>query len=238
MAHLDQDLAAVVFDCDGVLLDSNELKSACFRQVLEASGFAAADVARFVTFQRANFGTSRYRLFEALLSWELTDAPAMDHAALLAAYAGLLRGQYVTTPATPGMREVVGALGARLPLYIVSGSDQAELREVLAERGDAAPFRMVLGSPTPKAENLAHVLADLSARDGVAEPGRVCFVGDAEADFNAARALGTRFVYMDDFSTAQPRMRELAALHGFPVIRTLRDLPAALHPQRISPAPA
>lgn len=228
--------AAVVFDCDGVLLDSNELKSACFREVLETAGFAAEDVARFVTYQRANFGTSRYRLFETLLGWELQLRPPIDHAALLAAYAGLLRGRYVTTPATPGMREVVGALAARMPLYVVSGSDEAELRGVLAERGDAVHFRTVLGSPTPKADNLAQVLGELATRDGVTEPEDVVFVGDAEADFKAARLLGTRFVYMDHFSTAQARMRQLAAEHGFPVITDLRGLMAALGERRVASA--
>jgi phosphoglycolate phosphatase-like HAD superfamily hydrolase len=228
MARTLREPAAVVFDCDGVLLDSNELKSSCFREVLEAAGFTPSDVARFSAFQRANFGTSRYRLFETLLTWDLAVRPRVDHAGLLAAYAGLLRGRYVTTPATPGMRDVVAGLAARLPLYIVSGSDEAELREVLGERGDAPPFRKILGSPTPKPDNLAQVLADLAAHDGVTDPASVLFIGDAEADFKAAESLGTSFVYMDRFSTAQPRMRELAAVHGFPLIDDLRGLSAVL----------
>ena len=220
--------AAVVFDCDGVLLDSNEMKSACFVDVVQSAGFAAADVARFSAFQRANFGTSRYRLFEELLSWDLAMRPTLDHAGLVTAYADRLRGRYVTVPATPGMREVVAALATRTALYIVSGSDQAELREVLAERGDAAPFRLVLGSPASKPDNLALVLADLAARDGVTNPASVVFVGDAEADFKAAQSLGVGFVYMDRYSTAQARMRGLAELHNLPLIADLHGLSAAL----------
>ncbi|MDB5376722.1 MAG: family hydrolase [Rubritepida sp.] len=219
--------AAIVFDCDGVLLDSNELKTACFREVLEAGGYEAGDIARFVEFQRASFGMSRYRLFEALLGWELAVRPPLDRDHLLARYAEALGGRYVACTATPGMREVVGALAARTPVYIVSGSDQAELRGVMAERGDASMFRLILGSPTNKFDNLMLVLEDL-AKDGPVDPADLVFVGDAEADMTAARKAGLGFVYMDGFSAAQPRMRALATENGIPLIDDLRELETAL----------
>lgn len=212
----------IVFDCDGVLLDSNELKSECFRLALRAAGCTEADIARFRDFQRANFGTSRQRLFEAFLAWELECRPAQDRDGLVALYAAQLRGRYVTTPATPGMREVVSALARP---HIVSGSDQAELREVLAERGDAPLFGQIRGGPTGK----AHHLAELLGQEG-ASPRDMLFVGDAEADFRAAQAIGCHFLYMDRFSTAQPRMRALQQEHGFPMIQDLRELPARLMP--------
>lgn len=210
----------IVFDCDGVLLDSNELKTECFALALREAGCAEADIARFRDFQRANFGTSRQRLFEAFLAWELERRPPFDRDGLVALYARQLRGRYVTTPATPDMREVVSAL--RQP-HIVSGSEQAELREVLAERGDAPLFGRILGSPTGKAEHLATLLAEMGAA-----PAAMLFVGDAEADFRAAATTGCHFVYMDRFSTARARMRALQQEHGFPMIQDLRELPALL----------
>lgn len=210
----------IVFDCDGVLLHSNELKSECFALALRETGCAEADIARFLDFQRANFGTSRQRLFVTFPSWELELRPVQDCDGLLALYADQLRGRYVTTPATPDMREVVSAL--RQP-HIVSGSEQAELREVLAERGDAPLFGRILGSPTGKAEHLATLLAEMGAA-----PEAMLFVGHAEADLRAAAIAGCRFVYMDRFSTARARMRALQQEHGFPMIQNLRELPAAL----------
>jgi phosphoglycolate phosphatase-like HAD superfamily hydrolase len=222
------DIAAVVFDCDGVLLDSNALKTACFEEVLLASGYAAPDVARFVTFQRASFGMSRYRLFESFLGWELAHRPDLDRDALVARYAEALAGRYVHAAATPGMREVVRRLAARLPVYIASGSDEAELRGVMAARGDAAPFRLILGSPTTKPENLRIILADLARDGGAAAPGRVVFVGDARADLEAAEAVGMGFVYMDAFSAAQAAMREAVRQRGLPLIEDLNGLEAVL----------
>lgn len=219
--------AAIVFDCDGVLLDSNELKTVCFREVLEAGGFDPNDIARFVEFQRASFGMSRYRLFEALLGWDLAVRPPLDRDALLKRYGAALGGRYAKADATPGMSETVAALAARHPVYIVSGSDQAELREVWAERGDAAMFRLILGSPANKTENLALVLEDL-AKTSPVDPTKIVFIGDAEADMVAAQKAGMKFVYMGGFSAAQTRMRALADEQGAPLIDDLRGLGPAL----------
>lgn len=233
----DGEVQAVVFDCDGVLLDSNEMKVACFRDAVEAAGFSPGDVERFSAFQRANFGTSRFRLFEALLGWDLERRPQVDRDGLVALYAERLRHLYVEAAATPDMRAVVGRLAAKLPTYVVSGSDEAELRDVLATRGDAAMFRLILGSPRTKVENLLTLFA---RPELVALPrSAITFVGDAEADWKAARETGCRFVYMDRFSTVQTRMRALAIEEGFPVIEDLRGLPAALgmtQPEDGSPA--
>ena len=224
----------VVFDCDGVLIDSNRLKISLFRETLERAGFAAPDIERFAAFQAASFGMSRYRLFDALLGWDLSHRPAVARDDLVATYAGLLRDKYVAVLPTPGMQEVVASLEVDCDLYVVSGSDQSELREVLRERGEADPFRMILGSPATKEANLRLVLDDVRRRHGMAEPARIVFVGDAEADFRAAEAHGLRFVYMDAYSTAQQRMRALASIHGFPVIADLRELRAAIEPSLLS----
>ena len=215
-----------MFDCDGVLLDSNEMKVACFREAVEAAGFTAGDVERFSAFQRANFGTSRFRLFDTLLGWQLERRPPVDRDSLVALYAERLRQLYVAAAATPAMRAVVGELSERMPAYVVSGSDEAELREVLATRGDAALFRLILGSPCTKVENLLTIFARPELA-GIPQ-GAIIFVGDAEADWEAARETGCGFVYMDRFSTVQTRMRTLAAEEGFPLIQDLRCLHAAL----------
>ncbi len=214
---------AIVVDCDGVLLASNRLKTSIFEQVLRDSGFAEADIARFRTFQRANFGMSRYRLFEALLAWpDLSPYPATSRDALCAAYGGALYARYVRCPSTPGMAAVLRHLqDAGVPLYVVSGSDGAELKAVFAERGLARWFQAIHGSPATKVENLALVAEHLRIRSPMAD---VVFVGDAEADWKAAAATGCRFIYADHFSTAKPRMRALAAEAGFPTIRDLRGL--------------
>ncbi len=216
---------AIVFDCDGVLLDSNALKTACFAEVLQASGFAPADIEAFVVFQQANFGLSRFRLFEALLTWPLATRPAVTQAMLLDQYSLAVRGRYALCAPTLGMHAVVADLARRMPLFVVSGSAEAELREVLAERQEAGFFRAIYGSPATKQENLRLVLAALETHHAGLDRKTVLFIGDAEADFRAAADAGLTFLYMDRYSAAQGRMRALASEHGFARLDTLLDLP-------------
>ena len=116
-------VAAVVFDCDGVLLVSNTLKVQVFREALAEHGFHPEDIARFSHYQTANFGTSRYRLFEHFLTWDdlKTRPEGVERDVLVGTYARLLRGRYTRCATTPGMREVLDGLAARgLPLFVVS----------------------------------------------------------------------------------------------------------------------
>lgn len=225
------DHPVVIFDCDGVLLVSNRLKTRLFAEAARLAGFDPADVGRFTRYVAANFGTSRYRMFETLLSWQdVVVRPDVDVAALVALYAERLYAEYVRCPTTPGMLAVLRELRDRgTRMFVVSGSDQQELRQVMAERGLGDYFEGIFGSPRSKTDNLIDVTTGL----GIATPvgHKMIFIGDAEADYKAANAVGARFIYMDHFSTAKSRMRELQIDQGFERIRDLRALPILLEAQ-------
>lgn len=218
----------VVFDCDGVLLVSNRLKTRLFAQAARSAGFAEADVTRFARYVAGNFGTSRYKMFENLLNWDdVAHRPDIDVTALVDLYARQLYAEYVRCPTTPGMLGVLRTLqAAGMRMFVVSGSDQEELRRMMAERGLAPFFEGIFGSPTHKTDNLRQLVADV----GLSEPTgpSMIFLGDAEADYKAASAVGARFIYVDHFSTAKDRMRALATEQGFERIRDLRPLPEML----------
>lgn len=218
----------VVFDCDGVLLVSNRLKTRLFAESAKIAGFDPADVARFARYVAANFGTSRYRMFETLLGWDdVRVRPETDVPTLVGLYADRLYAEYVRCPTTPGMLAVLGDLRDRgTRMFIVSGSDQEELRRVMAERSLVGYFEGIFGSPRSKNDNLADVAAGLGMTAPVGH--NMLFIGDAEADYKAASAIGARFVYMDYFSTAKSRMRALQSDRGFERIRDLRAIPHML----------
>ena len=58
-------MKAVIFDCDGVILDSNNFKTKLFKDVL--GDYPSDEVESFSDFQKKSFGLSRYKLFEIFL---------------------------------------------------------------------------------------------------------------------------------------------------------------------------
>lgn len=221
--------AAVILDCDGVIFDSNLAKVEAFRQVARDAGVGPQAVQKFSEWQSGNFGLSRYRVFEALLEGRFGAVP--DDASLdglLESFAEECREIYLRAAETRGLRTFLDAASG-VPLYVASGSDEAELRVALAARGLATRFVAILGSPRPKSE----LLADIVARVG--SPSNVVMVGDAHADLEAARSTGIDFVFVSGYSTVRASMTELAKRDGFPRYDDLGQLALDLFP---APAPS
>lgn len=136
MNFLLLEYSTIVFDCDGVVLDSNRIKTEAFRIAALPWGTDAAEA--LVVHHVANGGISRHRKFAYFLDIILpqhspsaipgVDGPGLDE--LLASYAQAVRGGLMTCPIAEGIED----LRAQTPdatWCIVSGGDQAELREDL-----------------------------------------------------------------------------------------------------------
>jgi phosphoglycolate phosphatase-like HAD superfamily hydrolase len=193
----------VIFDFDGVVLDSNRLKTDAFGTVLAEAGFSAGAVERFLAYQTRNFGRSRYLLFDDFLRDFAGDEMGdRDRDHLLAAFGRACVDGYGQVAETDGVRDLLDALravGARL--FVASGSDQEELRGVVAARGLAAYFEDVLGSPMRKTDCVRAILQGLGDPERVA--GGAWFVGDAVADLQAAEDHSVPFVYLRRYSNVQ-----------------------------------
>ncbi|MBK5928165.1 HAD family hydrolase [Rhodobaculum claviforme] len=211
--------ATLVFDCDGVVLDSNRLKTEAFRRAALPWGEAAADA--LVAYHIAHGGVSRYVKFRHFL-----DALVPEHApggcgpgleGLLDAYAGAVRDGLMTCGVAPGLAELRAATpGVRW--LIVSGGDQAELREVFAARGLDRHFDGgIFGSPDTKAAILARELAAGNIRRPA------LFLGDSRLDFEAAAGAGLDFTFVSGWSEVAD-WRGFVAEHRLACVAGLSDL--------------
>ena len=194
-------------DCDGVIFDTNALKDRAMYEA--AAGFPEEARQALVARHRAFGGVSRYDK----LRWFFRElCPVEDEEAALAAalarfHAVSERGYDAVEPRAEALAftERMGGAGS---VYVVSGSDEAELRRVFERRGLRGRFADVLGSPRDKRTHMTEVLG---AR-GV-PPDRAVLVGDGRGDFEAARALGVAFVFLAEMSSWE---QAAAALTGAP----------------------
>ncbi|HVH99935.1 MAG TPA: HAD hydrolase-like protein, partial [Enhygromyxa sp.] len=127
-------------------------------------------------------------------------------------FAEAARAGLQTCPEVPGVRELLLALARRnVSVHVVSGGDEAEVREALEQRGLAALMTGIHGSPTPKREHLERL-----REEGELLPGGVYF-GDAELDMQLAECFGLEFVFVAGVSDWQ-QGREVVPQRGHRVI--------------------
>lgn len=190
------DYSTFVFDCDGVVLDSNHIKTEAFRQAALPFGEAAAEA--LVDWHVANGGISRYRKFEHFLSAIVPQgARGPDLQRLLACYAATVREGLMRCAVAPGLQELRTAT-RHARWLIVSGGDQAELREIFAERGLADLFDGgIFGSPDSKDTILARELKT----DNITPP--ALFLGDSTYDHRAAQGAGLDFMFVTAWTEAR-----------------------------------
>jgi phosphoglycolate phosphatase-like HAD superfamily hydrolase len=180
-------IQCLIFDCDGVILDSVPVKTRAYARLAEPYGAPARD--RLVMYHTVHGGVSRYKKFEwffqEVLGRSITPEESAEWGRLFADYA---LDEVRSCRLIAGARDVLDAWRGRLPLCVCSGAPQEELRVILRERRLDDYFDGIRGSPPAKARLLAEIVAGTGL-----PPETVLMVGDAVTDRDAAEYAGTRF---------------------------------------------
>ena len=205
-----------MFDCDGVVLDSNRIKTEAFRSAALSFGPESAD--RLRAYHLQNGGVSRYLKFRHFLDSIVEgEAPVGSYESLLERYAAEVGRGLSTATIAPGLERLREA--TRSATWILaSGGDQTELRGVFEKRGLTSFFDGgIYGSPTPKDEILT------SCRDRGLLDGPVLFLGDSRYDFEVASDLGLDFLFVEAWSEFRD-WRDHQKVHGYRSVRTLSEI--------------
>jgi len=205
-----------VFDCDGVLLNSNTVKTDAFRHAALPYGAEAAEA--LVSYHQSLGGVSRFKKFAHFLEHLAPrDVEGPDLDALLAAYASAVEDWLMGCEIAPGLSELRDAT-ADARWLVVSGGAQSELRDLFARRGIDRHFDGgIFGSPDTKDVILARELAAGSI------VGPALFLGDSRYDHEAAARAGLDFLFVSGWSEFAD-WRSYLSTHGLPAVERLCDL--------------
>lgn len=190
-----EDYDLFVFDCDGVILDSNSLKSRAFYDVARPFGEEQAE--RFVEYHRLRGGISRQEKFKYFVAEILAvDTPDREplEIELVEAYARICRDGLQKCSMIPGVQAFLASLPSSVRNYVVSGGAQTEVRQALKERQLDQFFSLILGNPSSKRENMQQLF------DGGALKGRGAYFGDARLDMELAQQFDLDFVFVSGAS--------------------------------------
>jgi phosphoglycolate phosphatase-like HAD superfamily hydrolase len=183
-----------VFDCDGVVLDSNQLKTEAFYDLAKPFGVEAAQ--SMVEYHINNGGISRFKKFEWFLQKiRGSDFSRDEHQQLCNQYGDLVKRKLIDCPYTEGFLPLLDRLNhSGIKPFIVSGGYQDELRDIFLHRGISDCFEAIYGSPRDKVKILEEMANNgLTISSGI-------FFGDAKADFEAALKFDMSFVLVRKYS--------------------------------------
>lgn len=208
---------AIVFDFDGVILQSVDIKTRAFESLF--AGEAPEALARILEHHRANNGVSRYEKFRHAYR-EILRRPLgpEEEKALGERYNATVEHAVSVCPFVPGAREFLEARHARTPFFVASGTPEEELRRIVERRGLGGFFRGVRGSPAKKDAILRSIAAALSC-----PPSELLMIGDATTDSEAARAVGARFVGVVPAGARSPFPPDARVLPDLTDLGTLLD---------------
>ncbi len=183
----------LVFDFDGVILDSVELKARAFGELYSRFGDDVSE--KVVAYNKINGGISRYEKFRIFhrefLNQSITARQISD---LDRKLSNILFKAVIKVKEIKGISYFLENMNNRGKRCIInSATPETELLTILETRNLARYFELALGSPSTKAENFAKMQGFFNFNFE-----EIMFFGDTSADAEAASSVGVDFVGVGD----------------------------------------
>jgi len=186
-------IKALLFDFDGVILESAGIKTDAYRKLLEEN-YSPEKVDDFMEYHAANVGISRYvkiqYFYEQILGSALTDAKEKE---LMNKFSKIVFDEVLQASFIKGMPEFLEDNYKKLTLLVVSGTPTEEVNLIIEKRKLNIYFKEIHGSPSSKGEIINDILSRYKWN-----PGEVVFFGEAESDLRAADKTGAVFIARTD----------------------------------------
>lgn len=204
-------LRALVLDFDGVLVESEGLKTEIFRRLFARY---PEHYEAMMTYHQQSIAASRFVKFAHLaqLLGRVHDQAFLD--SLAVEFSSLAITQTVVCPEVNGASDFLREFSQRLPLYLASVTPESDLIEILHRRNWFNYFVKVFGYP-PHSKTQAVSVAAESIQDRSA----LALIGDSPNDLQVAVECGIEFIGRDsgiDFPDPPPTlyrdMNEIAAV--------------------------
>lgn len=207
-----------IFDCDGVLLDTNEMKTQAFYHAAKDYGDEKAHA--LAKYHTDHGGVSRYVKIDYFFS-DILKAPKDEAEAntMLRKFANYIEENVAKCEPTKGCQNFLESLPENSKAYVISGTDQNELRTILKHKNLDQYFCGIYGSPRNKIEIIEQLKAD-----GNIQPPTI-FVGDGKMDYEAASHHDLDFAFLSGF-TDFPNWQNFFQKKNIPIIEDFSCWPS------------
>jgi len=199
--------SVLIFDFDGVIADSVEIKSNAFAELYR--GYSTEIVNKIVNYHVKNGGVSRFdkiRYYQEEILGE--DSANSKITEMANRFSKIVFDNVVSCKSIKGIEVFLEYYcTGKKKCYINTATPIDEMIRILKKRNQINFFTGVYGYPKSKIENLNHIASQYSVDDMV-------FFGDADTDLEASDRVGVDFIEIGSGVVVKNR-EDCYHLHNF-----------------------
>lgn len=187
LSNVKHRIRAVIFDFDGVILESSDIKTDAFLELFKDYPEHRQSI---LEYHIEHQGISRYNkfrwIYKNLLKCEYDKKIEMQ---LGEAFSEIVFDKIMNAPFVPGALELLQKMESRVPAFIASGTPDSELKKIVDDRSLTPFFANIFGSDISKEQAIREVQMKYHFK----KP-EMLFVGDAVSDYKAASSENLHFI--------------------------------------------
>ena len=188
----DTEKLNLVFDFDGVIADSNRLKSNAFKDTLDILNLPSSD--QLVNYNKRHGGITALKKFEHYVE-NINPSCGIKASFLEDTFREIVSAQLPYQKFDEFLPELY-KFHLRFTCHIISGGNQLEIDNYLKINNLASSFNgLVLGNPKSKQENFEYYSSRYTPKNSI-------YFGDSELDSIISKKFNMRFLFISHWSEA------------------------------------
>lgn len=188
---------AIIFDFDGVIMDSNHIKKEIFKEVFQQY----SNISEEKQMKLLSPGRTRFEIFEEFIKCYSTKELSIQN--ILKEYSDLSFKRLQVAKTTNFFFN--NKSFENLNYFIVSAAYQKDLIEII-KNSTLHRFlntNKILGSPKTKYENIESLY-----QNQILKSRNILLIGDSESDWTVSRYFGYDFIFVSDWSSEKDMVLE------------------------------
>lgn len=189
MVHIDfNKFKGMIFDFDGVILDSVDVKTSAFGEMYKQYGPEIEN--KVIEYHLQNGGVSRFEKFryyqEVLLDKQINEKEMEE---LGASFNSLVFNKVISSSYIPGVKEFLKRYYSKKDLFVCTGTPETEILQIIEVLGIKDYFKEIFGSPAKKKEIIEKIMTTNDFKKN-----ELVFFGDAMTDYEASKFHDIEFI--------------------------------------------